>query len=150
MPGVDVVIQEVKENLEPKPFRKLRDVVADAYAFIRSVEANQAFATVTLEELMGDQIKRNGESSRSNAAQYNPYSYIPGTELPAGLEPGERANFLGAADTGNPTKFDRILALKNNLTDTINDIKKLTTVEVADVGEYTDNAAIAAPDETGT
>ena len=148
--AVDIVSQEVEESLEPKTYRKLRDVVADAYAFIRSVEANQAFATVTLEDLMRDQINRNGESARSNAAQYDPYSYDPVKGTPAGLEPGTRANFLGAADTGNPTKLDRILAIMNTLTATILDIKALTTIEVADAGAYTDNASIAAPDDTGT
>jgi hypothetical protein len=121
----DVLVSEIEESLVTDPDRALREVVSDAYAFIRSVEANQAFATVTLEALMGDQINRNGESSRSNAAQYNPYSYDSTKELPAGLEPGARANFLGAADTKNPTKFDRILAVQNNLSDTIKVLQNL-------------------------
>jgi hypothetical protein len=141
--AIDVVIQQVEESLEPSAYRKLREVVADAYSFIRSMDANQAFATVTLEELMGDQIKRNGEGALSNASQFNPYSYNTQTGLPAGLEPGERANFLGAADGGAPTKFDRILAIKNNLVDTINDIKTIPLIEVADTPAYTDVNSVA-------
>lgn len=144
--AVDVFVQ-VEENLETKPYRKIREVIADAYTFIRAVKANEAFSNVTLEELMGDQIKRNGESARSNAAQYTPYSYDPQKGLPAGLEPSQRANFLGAADTGNPTKYDRVLAIKNSLSAVISQAKSLSPIEVAGTEDYTDAGTIAAPTE---
>jgi len=144
---IEAVLGQVEENLEPKVSRKFREVLSDTYAFIRSAEANQAFATVSLDQLIGDQILRNGETSRSNATQYNPYSYTPDKNLPAGIEPSKRANFLGAADTGTKvTKLDRILALTNELSQVITEIKAMDTVEVAKPEEYTDAAEISLPE----
>lgn len=120
--------------------RRIRDVIADAYSFVRSMEANAAFATVTIEELMGDQIKRNGETSRSNSSQYDPYSYDAKKNKPASSEPSKRVNFLGGSDTYRPTKIDRILAIQNNLSAVIDQVKTLEPYEVAGAKEYTDSA----------
>lgn len=144
--SVDLVIAQVDSSLKPSAEKKLRDVVADAYSFIRGAEANQAFATVTLDTLIGEQIKRNGESSRSNSAQYDPYSYDPAKPGPSGLAPATRANFLGASDTEGPTKLDRVLAIQNNIVDTITQIKGLQLVDVADAKAYNDAAALASPE----
>ena len=146
--GVTVYIGDaIQENQAPSVSRKLQEVIADAYTFIRSMEANKAFQTVSLEEMMAEQIKRNGESADSNAAQYNPYSYDPSKPAPTGTKPPERANFLGGSDTGNSTKLDRVLAIKNNLSAVIQEIKALPPVEVAGTGEYTDSASIGIPEE---
>jgi hypothetical protein len=120
--------------------QRLRAVISDAFAFIRSMEANQAFATVTLEQLINDQIARNGDSDRSNAAQYDPYSYSAEKLEPASVEPAERANFLGASDTSRPTKLDRVLALVNSISDIVDQIKSKTPVDVATPEDYTDSA----------
>ena len=136
--GFTAISDAIEENLAPSVSRRLTEVVADAYAFIRSAEANKAFATVTLEQLMQDQIDRNGETARSNAAKYNPYSYRPGSPDPSGVQPSKVTNFLGASDTGLPTKLDRILAIKNELGAVIAEIKSMAPVDVASPQEYTD------------
>lgn len=137
----------VDQNLEPKPSKRLREAIADAFTFIRSQELNQAIATVTLEQLMGDQINRNGESERSNAAKYDPYSYDPKARESASKEKVKRANFLGGADTNRPTKLDRVLAITNALEKVIDEIKTQQPLDVAKPEEYTDVADVAAPEE---
>lgn len=138
----DEIVQHVEENEEPASHKQFRRVLSDAFAFIRSVEANTAFASVSLEDLMEQQIARNGETAKSNAAQNNPYSYDPENPAPDGLEPAPRANFLGASDLGRPTKIDTILALKNELSDIIKEIKEKEPVEVADADTYSESAEI--------
>jgi hypothetical protein len=128
--------------------RKIRDVLADSYSFVRSMEANSAFATVTMEELMGDQIKRNGESSRSNASQYTPYSYDPKKKKPASLDPSKRVNFIGGSDTYRPTKLDRILALSNDLVSVIDQVKAMEPSQVAGAKEYTEAAEVSLEVDT--
>lgn len=144
---VDQFTEAVEKNLKPETSRRIREILSDAYAFIRSAESNAALATVTLEELMGDQIKRNGETAQSNAAQYNPYSFEPGKELPAGLNPTERANFLGASDTQRPTKLDQILAIQNEMNGVIEEIKQKEPVDVADAKDYSDSNQVSAPQD---
>ena len=95
--AIDVIVDQQEDKTDPVTSRCIREVLSDAYAFIRSAEANAALATVTLDELIGDQINRNGDTDRSNAAQYNPYSFKAGKDAPEGIEPTDRANFLGAA-----------------------------------------------------
>jgi hypothetical protein len=138
-----------KDSPEPKAYAKLREVVSDAYAFIRSAEANQAFATVTLEALMVDQILRNGESDQSKTSEYNPYSYDPTKSAPAGTEniPSVVKNFAGGSDTGSPSKLVRLAALTNELSRVIDEIKRIQPVELADSEEYTAMAEISVPEE---
>ena len=146
---VEVFVEAIKENQTTRPHKQLQTVLADVYSFIRSAEANQAFATVTLEQLMRDQIERNGESSRSNSNQYNPYSYSTAKTTPASTDPMSRANFLGASDTTLPTKYDRVLALTNNLSAVIEEIKAMSSVDVAEAEEYADAASISVTQEEG-
>lgn len=121
----DVVVDEIEEQ-DPSQrewaSRKMVEVIADAFTFVRSSEANAALATVTIEELIGDQIKRNGETDESNSNQFTPYSYDPDAESPAG-EGAPRANFAGGSDTGRPTKLDFILAIQSELSAVIEGIK---------------------------
>ena len=137
----------IDQNLKPTSSKRLREAVADAFAFIRSQELNQAMATVTLEQLMGDQINRNGESERSNASKYDPYSYSPEASEKASSEKVTRANFLGGTDTNRPTKLDRVLAITNSLGKVIDEIKAQQPLDVATPEEYTDVADVAAPEE---
>lgn len=143
----DGLTSYVDQNLEPKPGKRLREAVADAFTFIRSQELNQAIATVTLEQLMGDQINRNGESERSNASKYDPYSYDPKARESASKSKVPRANILGASDTNRPTKLDRVLAITNVLEKIIDEIKAQQPLDVAKPEEYTDVADVAAPEE---
>lgn len=137
---------EIQDNQEPKKYLQLRAIISDAYAYVRSVEANQAFATVTIETLIDDQIKRNGESGDSNAAQFNPYSYDPAEASPAGLEPRDPANFLGGTDTGLPSKLDWLTAIENELADAIEQIK-VDPIDVAEPEEYTEQAQLTVSDD---
>jgi hypothetical protein len=147
----DKITQYIAENQEPSVSKKLRNVIADAFTAVRSAEANKALATVSLEQLIGDQIIRNGESAESNGSQFNPYDYDSSGDSPASREPAERANFLGVANIGvednrPPTKLDFVLAIKNEIEDVIKQVKDLPPSEVAEADEYTDGVE-AAPDE---
>ena len=146
------ITQYIDANLEPSVSKKLRNVIADAFSAIRGAEANKALATVSLEQLIGDQIARNGESDSSNGNQFNPYDYDTSGDSPASREPDERANFLGAADTGRPTKLDFVLAIKNEISDVIKQVKDLPPSEVAEADEYVDGveASPEASDDTFT
>ena len=143
--NIDTFVDEIEKNLEPKTSRRIREILSDAYAFVRSAESNAALATVTLEELMGDQINRNGDTAKSSANQFNPYSFEADKDLPAGTEPTERANFLGGSDTQRPTKLDQILAIQSELSGVIEEVKAMKPVDVASSEEHTENEEIAAP-----
>ena len=140
------VYVETEENAKSEPAKRLVSVVSDAYAFIRSEEANAAIATVTIEQLMVDQISRNGDSERSNKAQYDPYSYDPSKKEPASEEPTKRANFPSGSDTGRPTKLDRVLAIVNNIGDVVSQIKQMEVDDVVKAETWSENARIAAPE----
>jgi len=137
---LDIVVENEASEEGESSERRLRAVIGDAFAFIRSQEANAALATVTLEQLMNDQIARNGDSDSSNAAQYDPYTFDHSKETPASSEPAERANFLGGSDTERPTKFDRVNALVEAIEAVVEDIKAKDPVEVADPEAYADAA----------
>lgn len=128
------------EDEDQSPALNLRGAVSDAFAFVRSQEANRALATVTLEDLIGEVIARYGESVKSNTTQYNPYSYDPtkDDEAPASSEPAERANFIGGFSLDRPNKYDRLLALEGELNAVIEEIKTREPIEVADQSEYTE------------
>ena len=126
-----------KAQQPPGKVRQLRDVINDAFAFIRSYEANQAFATVTIEQLMNDQIARNGESGDSYSAKYDPYTYDPAKTQPASQTPTGLSNNLSGSDTERPTRYDRITAIMNNIQAVVDDIKKTPPVAVASASEYT-------------
>jgi len=137
----------IKDNTKPSASKRLTQAVGDAFAFIRSAEANAALATVTLEQLIGDQVNRNGESQRSNSAKYDPYSYDPDKKAAASSTPLKPANIPSGSDTSRPTKLDSVLAIKNTLSDVIKEIKDLQPVDVATPTEYTDTADVAAPED---
>jgi hypothetical protein len=114
--------------------RRVRLVLADAYTFVRSQEVNAAVEELTLDHLLGDQIKRNGETALSNASEYDPYSFDPTKRVPAGSQPLARANFLGVSDLSAPTKLDRITALKNEISAVV-DFVKTKTIKDVEVGQ---------------
>lgn len=113
---------DVAKNEENKKLRRILEVISDAFSFVRSAEANAALATVTLEELINDQILRNGETEKSNANQFTPYNYEPSKEAPEG-ESAPRANFASGVDSTRPTKIDFITAVQNELSAVIEEIK---------------------------
>jgi len=135
---------ELPKSPPPRASRRILAILSDAYAFIRSAEANQAVAAVTQEELISDQIKRNGESSASKGSKYDPYSFDPANPNPEGQKPPPRAYFVGGSDTGMPTKMDRLLALKNSLESAIDEVKKLSPTEVAGGREIADGVVKAS------
>lgn len=145
--SADDLTQFIDENLSSTPAKKLLEVVSDAFAFIRSTETNQAFSTVTLEQLINDQIARNGESDTSNAAQFDVFSYTPSDTPPAGEEATERANFVGGSDTNRPTKLDRVNALVNEINAVAAEIQALEPTDVASTSEYALAGEIAAPED---
>lgn len=149
--GKDKITYVIQEKLEPDTKRKVRAVIAEAFASIRSSAVNDALATVTFENLMGEQITRNGDSDKSKASKYNPYAYDPQAPLPAGVEPGKPANYAGGTDTGRPTKIDRIVALQNEIGKVVDQVLKAPMVEIADASEYSgdDEPDIEEKPDTG-
>lgn len=133
--------EELPDSGQPKPSRRVRAVLSDALAFVRAAEANKAIAAVTIEQLIGDHIKRIGDTKSSASSRYNPYSYDPNDPPPAGKEPEGRANFIGGSDLGRPTKLDIILALKNEIDAVVDEIKGVEPSAVADAEEYEDGVA---------
>lgn len=127
--------------------KNVKELLSDAMTFVRSAEANQALAAVTLEELIGDQIARNGDTASANKSQFNPYAYDPNKTQTASDEPNEVANFVGASDTGGPTKLERVLALQNELVSVVTELKKLDPAEVADPEEYAAEIFDQLPEE---
>jgi hypothetical protein len=129
----------IQESLEPDPKRKVRAVLAEAFASIRSSAVNDALATVTFETLMGEQILRNGESDKSKASEYNPYAYDPAEPLPVGIQPGKPANYAGGSDTNRATKIEQIKALQNEIDAVVDQVLNTPMVEIADASEYSDD-----------
>jgi hypothetical protein len=111
--------------------RKIRQTLSDLFTFVRSQEVNRAIAAVTQEQLIEEQILRNGESSLSSRSQFNPYSYNPDEAQPASEQSLKRANFAGGSDVNLPTKMDRLVALKNELDDLVEEIKNIPPSEIS-------------------
>ena len=140
---------EIAEKMNPAASRVLRGVVADTFAFIRSAEVNQAFATVTYEELISYQILRNGESSKTAAARYDPYSFDANAPPPAGAQPpapSKTADFLAGTELGRPTKMDRLTAIVNAMSTVVTQIAAVQPIEVANYAEYVDPLDSTTPD----
>lgn len=112
--------------------RQIRAGLSDAYAFVRSQEANRAIQQVTFNQLLAEQLQRNGETERLNKASNNPYSLDPAKVEPASSVPLSRANFLSGTDTGNITKLDRIVYLKGAISDLVDRVKKLKPQDIED------------------
>lgn len=136
---------KITDAAKPEVSRKLRVVLADTFTFIRSREANREAATVTFEQLMGDQIKRNGDTDQANASQYDPYRYDPSKPAPEGVEPAKRANFLGGTDTNRPTKIEMIRAMQNEIEGVVEEVKKLGVITVSNYAEYANENAPESP-----
>ena len=126
----DKTADDVQEKEKSKVAHKFVEIIGDAFAFVRSAEANAALATVTLEALIHDQIIRNGESDTSKSNEFTPYSHDPDKQKPAGTE-APRANFASGVDVSvddsdksvRPTKLDFIRAVQNEMTAVIKEIK---------------------------
>jgi hypothetical protein len=110
--------------------RRFEAQISDVFAFVRSQEVNRALAAVTQEQLLQEQILRNGESSASRASEFNPYAYNPSAPQLGTRQPLGRANYAGGADVNQPTKIERIQALASQLEDLIEGVKKMTPEEV--------------------
>lgn len=120
--------------------RRILAQLSDLYAFVRSQEANQAIAAVTVEDLIQEQIKRNGETPTSNSIQFDPYALIVDQPPPQSQLPLTRANFLSGSDLSLPTKMDRLLALENEVTALIREIKAIPPEQIRDPVEEADLA----------
>lgn len=111
------------------------------YTFVRSQEANRAVQSVTFNQLLAEQLQRNGETERLNKAANNPYSLDPDKIEPATSIPLARANFLSGTDTGNLTKLDRVVYLKNAISDLVDTVKGIDPEEIVNADLTDDTAA---------
>jgi hypothetical protein len=118
--------------------KEVRRALADAYSFVRSQEVNKAIQAVTMVQLLREQIDRNGDTKKSNARQFSPYTFDPNRVSPASERPLARANYLSGSDTNNPTKLDRVLAIRSIIEDLTDKVKSLTLEETT---ELPDDAA---------
>jgi hypothetical protein len=110
--------------LTQTPFqRQLRQVLSDAFAFVRSQEINKAINDLSFDDLIEVHIRRNGETNLSAAKRLDPYGFDP--DAPSSARPLEEpgVGFLSGTDLSAPTKLDRVLSLKNAIKDTVDAIK---------------------------
>jgi|SRR6185295_13443185 len=103
--------------------RTITNILADAFAFVRGQEINKSIAAVTLEELLEEQILRNGETGASKSSQFDPYAFDPSAPVLGTKAPLPRANFAGVSNVNQPTKMDRLIALQAGLEAAIKQIK---------------------------
>jgi hypothetical protein len=94
--------------------RRIRQALSDTFTFVKSREVNLALSAVTLEQLVAEQIGRNGETALSNASQFNPYAFTPGQTRPASQQPITQANYVSGTDASRPTKLDQIIASRTS------------------------------------
>jgi hypothetical protein len=143
------IVMDIPPAPDPDANRRILSILADTYTFIRSMEANKAISAITIEDLVSDQIKRNGSSDKSAASQYDPYSY--NTEQPPVASqvptPPTFVNQLSGSDTGGPTKMDRLQALKNALVASIDSLMKVQSAAIEDEQAFVDAAADATATE---
>lgn len=122
--------------------RRLRAILNDAFAFVRAYEATQVIYEATLEDLMAEQIARNGSSEVSAKEKYNPYA-IPtaeADEASSGSTPEvsdyqTTGVYISGTELSNPTKMDRLMALKNEIDAAVQSAKEF----VPEVDDYEDN-----------
>lgn len=124
---------------DSKPFWEVRALLADSFRFVQSAEANRALASVTLDDLIVDQIARNGDSDSANSSQYSPYAITESEETPA-TEDLPRVDYIIGVAGDSATKMDRLMAIKNSLSAMVEELKKIPPNEVASEEDYTDAA----------
>jgi predicted transglutaminase-like cysteine proteinase len=141
---------------------EMNKALADAFSFVRSQEANQALAGVTLDQLIAEQIARNGESSASQKSVYNPYSYDTASDAEPESSPVS-SEVSPAFVTGvnaqvkdgvllAPTKLTRLEAIKETLNEAINSIKdidpeQLVNLETLEEGGPIDEFYTLSPED---
>jgi hypothetical protein len=111
--------------------RRFRLLINDAFALVRSLEIRRALEAAGWEELIQEQITRNGDTQRSRDALYNPYAFNPDEQAPIGgaappvEEQGAQGhgNYLSGTAINNPTKMDRLVALEAEISEAVDDIK---------------------------
>lgn len=126
---------------QQKKLRAMRRVIADAFTFVRSQEANQAIATVTLDQLMAEQIARDGESDGSQQSTFAPYSFDTSSESEEEASTDAAAigpAFVTGATIDSASKLDRLEAIKNSLSDAIKNLKEISPEDVAELEEYSE------------
>jgi hypothetical protein len=131
-----------------KAVARLRLVLNDAFAFVRSAELNKELSSVTIEDLMSELIARNGESDKSKSGEYNPYSTggeetVASEDTPETQTPVDPGNYITGTEALNPTKMDRLMALKDEIADTVAAVKAYDPSEIADAEDYTDAETVS-------
>jgi len=127
--------------------RKVKELLGDAFAFVRSAELNKAISSITIEELMDDQIKRNGETAAVSKYGFNPYSYDPAAPPPEGVLPEGPANFLSGADTRRATKLEAMTALHNEIILLVDEMLRTPVQQLVDTDDYLEILSDATPEE---
>jgi hypothetical protein len=127
--------------------RRVKELLGDAFAFVRSAELNKAMSAVTIDDLIVDQIKRNGETATINKYSFNPYSYNPAAAPPAGLIPEGAANFLSGADTRRATKLELITALNNEIVLLVDEMLRTPVQQLVDTDDYIEILSDVLPEE---
>jgi hypothetical protein len=150
-PSLTIYFDAPPVTQSASPVYQLEKALGDAFTFIRSCEVNQAFAAVTMAQLINDQIARNGSSQEAKQSTYNPYSYDPTKTAPASQGSAQTPNnTVSGADTNQPTKLDRIVALVNNIQNIVQAIQKLPLVEVADPTDYANSVQNSSGTPSGS
>lgn len=108
-----------------KRIRRFTRIIADAYAFVQSQEANKAISAVTYEQLVSEQISRNGDPLDSRTNANTPYSFDPTETIAASDDGLGRANFIGGSDIRQGTRLDRLTQLRRELDGAIDQIQEI-------------------------
>lgn len=111
--------------------RRIRETIGSVYAFVRSREANRALASVTFEQLIAEQIARNGETESLNKNATSDSATPEGTQ-PATQTPINTTNFVSGTDINIPSKIEQLDALQSELEGLVEVIKQLDPDELRD------------------
>lgn len=142
----------LSEN-KKKQLKAMRLLISDAFSFVRSQESNKALASVTLDQLMAEQIARNGESSESQESVYNPYDYVPKAEaeVPSSTSSSKVSPAFTTGISAQrsedgtylaPSKLDRLEAIKATLNEAINTYAELEQEFTEEMDEQEEDGPI--------
>lgn len=133
--------------------KRIRATIGSVYAFVQSREVNRALSSVSIEQLMVEQILRNG--STDNAKKYETSSSATTDEnnrTPATQVPINTSNFVSGTDAYSASKIEQLNSLQSELNGLIDVIKNIDPIQILDPREEDENLAdpIALEDDFET
>lgn len=109
--------------------RRIRLILSDTFSFVRGMEANKGIAAVSMNQLIREQILRNGTTLDAASSQYDPYLIDFAKVSEASKLAVDPINPVSGSDMNQPTKCDRIRAIQTQLETTIEEVKRTDPAE---------------------